>query len=63
MNGKRYEIHYVQLNTVDVYTVAMGYHWNDIYPHLADFDRSVVRNRLWKRGEGIRESRARKKRR
>jgi len=52
---KSYRINYVQLQTVDAFAVALGYTWADIYPELQNFNRVVVRNRLWKKGHRLRK--------
>ncbi len=60
---KTYLIVNVHLSTVDRYAQALGYHWEDIYPHIANMDRDVVRSRLSKRGQRLRGKTSRKKRR
>lgn len=47
---KRYPINYMQVDTVERFAIALGYHWSDIYPHIAHMERTVVRQRLYARG-------------
>ncbi len=47
---RRYWINYMQVDTVERFAIALGYHWADIYPHIAYMERTVVRQRLYARG-------------